>query len=355
MDRRKEALDLVNKMIADQTHESLSDVLKALKEKASELKTQTYDPLKKNIEDIKKVDPTSKLPGTMLDKGTVMGDEQASLTPSDMTKNSPDANPPMEMSEDKKPHLAQWMKKCMGMMKKAQPMEKKHIGWDKLHSKLEHEGYSDKSADKIAGSIKAKVQKGSAVDLSMSQGPLKMPAPNPKDPVMNYDKQGAKPTTPSAQKKIENFVNKPPVKKGDTFRPDAGFGSVTVKDTNPAPSPGKVMVKDDKPHPPGSPEDKAHDIVEEHEPIKEAVQDLGSHPAIKKMFEHLRNRQTEGKSWERSPANEAAGMDKAEMPRPENPEPITSQAEKAIVASSDKPIKIEDHRPGQANEPSKEK
>lgn len=34
-----------------------------------------------------------------------------------------------------------------------------HIGWDKLHGKLEGEGYSKESADKIAGAIKAKVQK----------------------------------------------------------------------------------------------------------------------------------------------------------------------------------------------------
>jgi len=35
----------------------------------------------------------------------------------------------------------------------------KHIGWDKLHSKLEGEGYSKESADKIDGSIKAKLDK----------------------------------------------------------------------------------------------------------------------------------------------------------------------------------------------------
>lgn len=348
---RKEALALVNKMIAEHTHGELTDVLKALKERATELKGQTYTPLRKNIEDMKKVDPTSKLPGTMIDKNDQMGAQQANLT---MSKNSPDCNPPMSMSEDSKPKLAQWMKKCMGAMKKSAPMEKKHIGWDKLHSKLEHEGYSDKSADKIAGSIKAKVEKGSAVDLSMSQGTLKMPPANPKDPVLNYDKQGAKPTHPSAQKKIDAFVKKP-VEKADSFRPDAGFGSVTVKDSAPSSS-GKVIMKDDKPHPPGSPEDKAHDIVEEHESVKDAVQDLGSHPAIKKMFEHLRNRQSEGKSWERSPANEAAGMDKVEeVPRPNDAEPITKPAEGAITASADKPIKISEHRPGQANEPSKEK
>ena len=40
----------------------------------------------------------------------------------------------------------------------------KHIGWDKLHSKLEREGYSKESSDKIAGSIKAKVQKAEKED-----------------------------------------------------------------------------------------------------------------------------------------------------------------------------------------------
>jgi hypothetical protein len=38
-------------------------------------------------------------------------------------------------------------------------IKSKHIGWGKLHGKLKREGYSDKSADKIAGSIKAKVGK----------------------------------------------------------------------------------------------------------------------------------------------------------------------------------------------------
>lgn len=51
------------------------------------------------------------------------------------------------------------LKKAKEVLQKHEEMQKahKHIGWDKLHSKLEHEGYSKESADKIAGSIKAKV------------------------------------------------------------------------------------------------------------------------------------------------------------------------------------------------------
>lgn len=50
------------------------------------------------------------------------------------------------------------LKKFEELLTKAEK-EHKHIGWDKLHNKLEHEGYSKESADKIDGSIKAKVEK----------------------------------------------------------------------------------------------------------------------------------------------------------------------------------------------------
>jgi len=64
------------------------------------------------------------------------------------------------MAEDKKisPRNAAIavLKKFEELLVKAEK-EHKHIGWNKLHSKLEDEGYSKESADKIAGSIKAKV------------------------------------------------------------------------------------------------------------------------------------------------------------------------------------------------------
>lgn len=62
---------------------------------------------------------------------------------------------------DEKKYTAQ--EAAIAVLKKTEEMLKsskhKHIGWDKLHSKLEGEGYSSKSADKIAGSVKAKINK----------------------------------------------------------------------------------------------------------------------------------------------------------------------------------------------------
>lgn len=50
------------------------------------------------------------------------------------------------------------LKKFEQLLVKAEK-EGKHIGWAKLHSKLEREGYSKESADKIDGAIKAKMGK----------------------------------------------------------------------------------------------------------------------------------------------------------------------------------------------------
>lgn len=47
----------------------------------------------------------------------------------------------------------------IAVLKKVEELLKSHhhVGWGKLHGKLEREGYSKESADKIAGAIKAKV------------------------------------------------------------------------------------------------------------------------------------------------------------------------------------------------------
>lgn len=64
------------------------------------------------------------------------------------------------------------LKKTQELLGKSELVKKehKHIGWDKLHGKLEREGYSKESADKIAGSIKAKVEKSEGYK---SQNPKK--------------------------------------------------------------------------------------------------------------------------------------------------------------------------------------
>lgn len=52
------------------------------------------------------------------------------------------------------------LEKAHSMLKEQQLKKKhEHIGWNKLEDKLRGEGYSKESQDKIAGSIKAKLNK----------------------------------------------------------------------------------------------------------------------------------------------------------------------------------------------------
>lgn len=66
------------------------------------------------------------------------------------------------------------------------------------------------------------------------------------------------------------------------------------------------LNKDNRPHPPGSPEDSAHDVVEEGKPLKTAMGEHLNDGKISAMLRHLRNSQKE-QGWERSPANQAKG------------------------------------------------
>jgi hypothetical protein len=75
------------------------------------------------------------------------------------------------MADEKKytaKEAAQAVLKKAEEMLKAHKSKHEHIGWNKLHGKLEHEGYSKESADKIAGSIKAKVEKSEEDRSKMS-------------------------------------------------------------------------------------------------------------------------------------------------------------------------------------------
>lgn len=49
--------------------------------------------------------------------------------------------------------------------------------WSKIHSKLKREGYSEKSADKIDGAIKAKM--GKSEELKKGDMPMSSPSPAP--------------------------------------------------------------------------------------------------------------------------------------------------------------------------------
>jgi hypothetical protein len=69
------------------------------------------------------------------------------------------------------------LKKAEEMLKSSTLAKKhQHIGWDKLHSKIEGEGYSKESADKIAGAIKAKVHPAhKSEEMSKAQVPWSKP------------------------------------------------------------------------------------------------------------------------------------------------------------------------------------
>jgi hypothetical protein len=83
-----------------------------------------------------------------------------------------------------------------------------------------------------------------------------------------------------------------------------------VEGTDPVPVSGTNvrMGMSDEPHSPGSPEDAAHDIVEEGERVPEVVNELPRNN-VDDMFGHLRMFREQKNAWVRSPANRAAGAE----------------------------------------------
>ena len=71
------------------------------------------------------------------------------------------------------------------------------------------------------------------------------------------------------------------------------------------------LQKDDKPHPAGSPEAAAHDVVERGEPLRTEMNSL-SPEKQSSMLQHLRAAKN-NPNWQRSPENKAAGMKKSHM------------------------------------------
>lgn len=94
--------------------------------------------------------------------------------------------------------------------------------------------------------------------------------------------------------------------------------------TGPGPLAGDALAKDDRPHPPGSPEDSAHDVVEEGSPLKGELKQLGAPEKMSKMLAHLRT--LKGGQGLRSPANQAAGKD---------PKPMAKTDPSAVTGAGD--------------------
>jgi hypothetical protein len=85
---------------------------------------------------------------------------------------------------------------------------------------------------------------------------------------------------------------------------------VLLKAAKTAPEQFALLLKDDQPHPANSPEDKAHDVKEENESLKQALSLLDTPEKRSKMLEHLRSLQEEADL--RSPENQEVGQEHME-------------------------------------------
>lgn len=360
MDKKK-AVELIDSMIAEQKKNDIKGAVSELLSVAKKARADKKEALIKTISEVQetlkksesldKIDPKTHLPGTLLDKDQSMGMGSSNMTPDRvMGKASPDMAPAL----DKKAELAGWMKKCMKTLTASEDINKKAGG-----QVFPKEGGAFRQGDKGHDKSRMAHEKGvsptsaaAAMGKPFDQGTSTQRFGGKEAVHRKIDelKSMPKPNLPKSELQKDGTAGNP------TSRIDTGFGRIIVnseKDRN-----GNAIIKDDKPHPANSPEDKAHDIVEAGESVKDAAKALGNDAEkMKKMFEHLRQRQKEGMKWERSPENRKAGeMEKAEGKKSEEGEEakdMSKEAKRAIEEPKDKPMEPGKERLGQANEPSK--
>lgn len=109
----------------------------------------------------------------------------------------------------------------------------------------------------------------------------------------------------------------------------------------PSLSPAKPMMKDDQPHAPNSPKDKAHDVAEHMDHMKHALTILNTPEKQKQMLAHLKT--LHEPSQLRSPANQHAGMapgEKHHAPQMNKAELLT-QAKMLLKAAQEDPKQFE--------------
>lgn len=105
-------------------------------------------------------------------------------------------------------------------------------------------------------------------------------AEKPKEFYQNQKNERVYPRNPEAQSKGEKVA---PWAKGEETQEAPPMMVQTEKVKK-----DEMVEKDDKPHAPGTPEDKSHDVVESGEPLKSALDELAYTSMKKKFFEHLR-------------------------------------------------------------------
>jgi hypothetical protein len=349
----KKALELVNQMIHDHKRDDLKSVVDGF---LKEVRQSHMAPLRKAIEEVgeelRKVDPHTKLPGTLMDKS--MGDMQSNLNPekgadesAGFAKADPATSAPMLGSEGKKKDWSGIMKMCkslggvgkMGTTKMpADPTKKKKSGMMTGFSStvISTTPPASPGAPAAAAVGKSEVlNKPYASDAQRGKFHA-MEARGEISPkvVKEFDQASKGKKLPEKIKKALGGTGMG-APSTPTSKPNAGFGA--------------VIAKDDKAHPPGSPEERSHAVAEGMVSLPKAAHEMNAkgHEASDRFFNHLRSLKSRDKM--RSPQN---NLTQKSEDKPENQKDMSASAKTAIMEPSDQPMKVQPHRPGQANKPS---
>ena len=391
---RKQALDILDGMINESKQKESVDSLKELRNKLVEINTGYGQPLRKAIqdvqetlkkgsgvnlafsekgkEDMKKVDPKTKLPGVMLDKVATpgmgagsMGSSGMNLTPGagnqggiqkqEMVGGAPNAAPPMLASE-KHDGLKRFMQKCMKHMHAKKSMaamsEKETVA--KSHAKGVHNADTTHGPGVSSAGQQARQtaqpraqQVSRAAHAAKLQELKQMPRANlPKTEKAEESIQKASAATTGhisenqpkqanvsvrmggmsmGKKEVNKALGGTGAPSTPTSRPDSGFGAVVAKAPPikpPAPNPKDPAMN------PGTIAQKPPTSAYKHKATEFLKQWKNNKPVMKK---------------EDFPKKQADFADK------QAPKELDAGGKKAINDPKDQPIKVSGDRPGQAN------
>lgn len=349
----KSALELVNDLLESHKRDDLKTVISDV---LAEMRSNHIAPLKKAISDVqeelRKVDPTTKLPGTLLDKQ--MGDMQSNLNPekgadesNGVVKADPASAAPMLGSEKKR----DWK----GFMAKAltcsENMKKASFG---------------SSGTKQIGIPNAPPKKKESM-----MGGFMAPAPTAAAPAagasMGKSEKLTKPYASDAQrKKFHAMENRGEISSKVVHEFDEASKGKSLPEHVKKAMPGAPALGGTGTGTPSTPtprQDKGFGAVvvkaSEHEQgVHTARTDLNMPGAsMAGVKTRIGGQGNAVKSIHRNILSKLKGMPKPNLTRseekPENTKDMSASAKTAIMEPSDQPMKVQPHRPGQANKPVK--
>jgi CCR4-NOT transcriptional regulation complex NOT5 subunit len=123
------------------------------------------------------------------------------------------------------------------------------------------------------------------------------------------------------------------------------FQGITKASAAPAANGQVPMKKDDMPHAPNTPQDKAHDVSENDDSLNHALKILDTPEKQKAMLDHLRTLHEQ--SQQRSPENQASGQPApAQPPQMEKAEVI--KLAKELIKAAQNPKQFEEMKKAMA-------